>query len=65
MRRCRRLCGAISMEAYGESGAYTGKCKQLVGHKYGRVVLVSVEGLLPPVAKIFLHYGAIMHYKMC
>lgn len=34
---------------------HTSQGKQLVGDEYGRVILMPVEGLLPPLAKIFLH----------
>jgi hypothetical protein len=38
------------------AGRHTSEREQLVGHKYGGVVLVPVERFLAPLAKIFLHH---------
>lgn len=41
-----------------EEGVLTGQGQQLVANKDGRIVLVSVEGVLAPIAQKRLHGSA-------
>jgi hypothetical protein len=66
MRPGRRLGHVISASSiHRVLGQPTRQRQQLVGHEYGRVVLVPVHGVLTPVAEILFHGGAFMHCNGC